>query len=100
MIDRYVYDRFEHAQYEYLSVHGIGLRRWSFQKAHELNLHDFQTSNGWSSKFKYRHGICSRRVMKLVTKRMVGSLKEINQLLEISFQYRRKLSKKIIQRKY
>ena len=95
MIDKYVYDRFEHARYEYLSVHYIDLRRWSFQKVHELTLHDFQASNGWLSKFKHCRGICSRRVTKLVTKRMVESPEKIN-LLKISFQCRRKLSKNII----
>ena len=99
MIDNYVYDRFEHARYEYLSVHDIDLRRWSFQKAHELILHDFQTSNGWLSKFKHRHGICNSRVMKLVTKGMVESPEKIN-LLTISFHCRMKLSKNIIQMKY
>ena len=82
MIDKNVYDRFEHARYEYLAVHDIDLRRCSLQKAHEINLHDFQASNGWLSKFKYHHGIRRRRVTKLMTKRMIESLEEIKQSAE------------------
>ncbi|CAF0921229.1 unnamed protein product [Adineta steineri] len=77
-IDVYVYDQFEHARHEYLSVHDIDLRRWGHQKARELNLHDFQASGGWLWKFKYRHGICSRRITKLVTKKVVENQEQIN----------------------
>ena len=94
MIDKYVYDRFEHTRCEYTSVHDIDLRRWILQKVHELNLHDFQASNGWLSKFKYSHGICSSRVTKLVIKRMVESSEEIKQSAEDFVSMSKKIIKK------
>ena len=94
MIDKYVYDRCDHARYEYFSIFVIDLRRWSLQKAHELNLHDFQASNGWLSKFKYRYGICSRGVTKLVMKRMVEILEEIKQSAEDFVSVSKKIIKK------
>ena len=100
MIDKYVYDRVEQVRYEYLSVHNIDLPRRSLQKAHELNLLDFQAFNGWLSKFKYCHGICSRRITRLVTKRMVESLEEIKQSAEDFVSMSKKIIKNIIQTKY
>ncbi|CAF1071767.1 unnamed protein product [Rotaria sordida] len=61
-VDIYVYDQFEHARHNFLSVHDIDLRRWGLKKARELHLKDFQASEGWLWNFKYRHGICSRRI--------------------------------------
>ncbi|CAF1148820.1 unnamed protein product [Rotaria sordida] len=78
-VDIYVYDQFEHARHNFLSVHDIDLRRWGLKKAHELHLKDFQASEGWLWNFKYRHGICSRRITKLVTKKVVENQEEINQ---------------------
>ena len=78
-VDTYVYDQFEHARHNFLSVHDIDLRRWGLKKARELHLEDFQASEGWLYNFKYRHGICSRRITKLVTKKVVENQEEINQ---------------------
>ena len=94
VVDKYVYDRFEHTRCEYISVHDIDLRRWILQKAHELNLHDFQASNGWLSKFKNSHGICSRRATKLMTKRMIESPEEIKQSAEDFVSMSKKIIKK------
>lgn len=81
-VDIYVYDQFEHARHNFLPVHDIDLRRWGLKKARELNLNDFQASEGWLYNFKYRHGICSRRITKLVTKKVVESQEEINRSAE------------------
>ncbi|CAF2902010.1 unnamed protein product [Rotaria sp. Silwood2] len=78
-VDIYVYDQFEHARHNFLSVHDIDLRRWGLKKARELNLNDFEASEGWLWNFKYRHGICSRKITKLVTKKVVESQEEIYQ---------------------
>ncbi|CAF1460214.1 unnamed protein product, partial [Rotaria sordida] len=61
-VNIYVYDQFEHARHNFLSVHDIDLRRWGLKKARELHLKDFQASEGWLWNFKYRHGISSRRI--------------------------------------
>lgn len=94
IIDTYVYDRFEDARYQYLSVHDLDLRRWALQKARELDWADFQASYHWILEFKHRHAICSRRVTKLVTKRFVESQEEIGQSAEDFVS----MSKKIIKR--
>jgi len=79
MVDTYVYDQFENARHKFLSVHDIDLRRWSFEKARELNLNDFEASIHWLSNFKYHHGICSRKITKLVTKKDVENKQQINE---------------------
>ncbi|CAF1257375.1 unnamed protein product [Didymodactylos carnosus] len=78
-VDIYVYDQFEHARHNFLSVHDIDLRRWGLKKPRELHIKDFQASEGWLWNFKYRHGICNRRITKLVTKKVVENQEEINQ---------------------
>jgi hypothetical protein len=77
-VDTYVFDQFEHARYQYLSVHDIDLRRSGLKKTRELNLNDFQASDGSLFNFKYRHGICSQKITKLVTKKVVENQEEIN----------------------
>ncbi|CAF4040341.1 unnamed protein product, partial [Rotaria sp. Silwood1] len=78
-VDIYVYDQFEHARHNFLSVHDIDLRRRGLKKARELNLNDFEASEGWLWSFKYRHGICTRKITKLVMKKVVESQEEIYQ---------------------
>ena len=78
-VDIYVYDQFEHARHNFLSVHDVDLRRWGLKKARELHLKDFHASEGWLWNFKFRHGICSRRITKLVTKKVVENQEEINE---------------------
>lgn len=46
MIDTSVHDRFEDARYQCLPVHDADLRRGGLHKARELNLVDFQASDG------------------------------------------------------
>ena len=64
-IDDYVFDMFEHARENLLSVHDIDLRRWELKKAMDESLHDFVASTHWLYNFKYKHNILSRKVTKV-----------------------------------
>ncbi|CAF4147377.1 unnamed protein product, partial [Rotaria sordida] len=65
-LDTYIFNQFEHIRHQYLSVHDIDLRRCGPKKARELNLNDFQASDGWLYNFKHQHEICSRKITKLI----------------------------------
>jgi DNA-binding ferritin-like protein (Dps family) len=64
-IDDHVFDMFEHARENALSVHDIDLRRWALKKAMDESLHNFVASTHWLYNFKYKHNIVSRRVTKV-----------------------------------
>jgi hypothetical protein len=70
-IDSFVYNSFDNARQQLLSVHDIDLKRWGLQKGSELGDKTFTASNHWLYEFKKRHNIVSRKITKLVTKRDV-----------------------------
>lgn len=70
-IDSGVYDCFEKARQERLSVHDIDLKRWALRTAKEISLTDFVASDCWLKHFKHNHQICSRKITKFVTKKEV-----------------------------
>ncbi|CAF1095643.1 unnamed protein product [Adineta ricciae] len=78
-VDIYVYDRFQHARHNFLSVHDVDFRRWSLKNAHQLHLKGLQASEGWLWNFKVRHSICSQRITKLLTKKVIENQEEINE---------------------
>ena len=79
IIDTYSYDQFEDARHQFLCVHDNDIQRWSLEKARELNLNDFQASTNWLSHFKHRHGICNRKITKLITKKDVENKYQISE---------------------
>ena len=67
IIDDFIYDMFEEARENVLSVHDTDLKRWALQKAAEDPSFVFEASEHWLRVFKYRHHICFRKITKLVT---------------------------------
>ncbi|CAF1080655.1 unnamed protein product [Adineta ricciae] len=76
-VDDYVFDMFEKARGNALSVHDIDLRRWALKKAMDESLHNFTASHHWLLTFKHKHNIVSRKVTKVVTKRATQSKETI-----------------------
>lgn len=70
-VDDFVYDKFEEARDNVLSVHDRDLKRWALQKAAEEPGLTFEASEHWLRIFKHRHRICSRKITKLVTRHHV-----------------------------
>ena len=77
--DEYVFDKFEKAREQLLTVHDLDMKRWALMSAKEQSLTDFTASDGWIDNFKHRHNICSRKITKFVTKRQVENQDLINQ---------------------
>ena len=75
----YVFEECEKAREKLLSIHDINFKTWGIRKAREIGDHTFQASEHWLWDFKRRHGICSRKITKLVTKREIESKEEIKQ---------------------
>lgn len=86
-IDRFVYESFNNRRKEFLSVHDIDLKRWALSKAHELGDTSFTASDHWAKSFKKRHGIVSRKITKLTTKRNVDSEDTISKTVDDFLNY-------------
>jgi len=67
-IDEFTYAQFKKARELLLSLHDIDLKRLALKKAREIHDNKFVASDFWLYNFKQRHGICSRKITKLVTK--------------------------------
>ena len=78
IIDNFVYDKFEEARENVLSVHDHDLKRWTLQKAAEDSILDFKASKHWLDTFKHRHKICSRKITKIVTRHQMADFDAIN----------------------
>ena len=78
IIDNFVYDKFEEARGNVLSVHDHDLKRWALQKAAEDSVLDFKASKHWLDTFKHRHKICSRKITKIVTRHQMADSSAIN----------------------
>ena len=78
IIDNFVYDKFEEARENVLSVHDHDLKRWALQKAAEDSVLDFKASKHWLDTFKHRHKICSRKITKIVTRHQIADSDAIN----------------------
>ncbi|CAF1528982.1 unnamed protein product, partial [Didymodactylos carnosus] len=77
-IDDATYEFFKNARESLSFVHDIDLKRQALKKARELDDQTFCVSDNWLNLFKHRHGICSRHVTKLVTKRETENADNIN----------------------
>ena len=78
IIDNFVYDKFEEARENVLSVHDHDLKRWALQKAAEDSVLDFKASKHWLDTFKHRHKICLRKITKIVTRHQMADSDAIN----------------------
>ena len=78
IIDDFVYDRFEEARENVLSVHDHDLRRWALQKSADYSILNFEASKHWLQIFKHRHNICSRKITKIVTRHYMADSDTIN----------------------
>jgi hypothetical protein len=78
-IDTFVFERFEAARENCLSIHDIDLKRWALQRAQQQSLLEFAASKHWITTFKHRHGIVSRKTTKFVTKHALDDAEEIEQ---------------------
>jgi hypothetical protein len=67
LVDDYVYNNFERARDHLYPVHDIDLKRWATRKARTISLHGFVASDHWISNFKFKHDICSRKIIKVRT---------------------------------
>ncbi|CAF3875692.1 unnamed protein product [Rotaria sp. Silwood1] len=76
-IDQIVYKKFLNAREQFLPMHDIDIQRWALQAAKEMNLDEFQASHFWLATFKNRHGICSRKITNIVTKREISNFDDI-----------------------
>ncbi|CAF1486908.1 unnamed protein product, partial [Didymodactylos carnosus] len=77
-INQYTYNKFKKARSEFHFVHDIHLKRWTLQKAREINDRTFEASDSWILHFKRRHALCSRKAIKLITQREVVDADTIN----------------------
>ncbi|CAF5022839.1 unnamed protein product [Rotaria sp. Silwood1] len=92
-IDQIVYKKFLNAREQFLPMHDIDIQRWALQAAKEMNLDEFQASHFWLATFKNRHGICSRKITNIVTKREINQVeieKELHSTRTLSFQGEKK----------
>ena len=78
IIDNFVYDKYEEARENVLSVHDHDLKRWALQKAADDSVLDFKASKHWLDTFKHRHKICSRKITKIVTRHQMVDSDAIN----------------------
>lgn len=78
VIDNFVYDKFEEARENVLSVHEHALKRWALQKDAEDSMLDFKASKNWLESFRHRHNICSRKMTKIVTRHRMANPDTIN----------------------
>ena len=78
IIDNFVYDKFEEARENVLSVHDHDLKRWALQKAVEDSILDFKASKHWLDTFKHLHKICSRKITKIITRHQMADSDAIN----------------------
>jgi hypothetical protein len=83
-VDNVVYQKFLNAREQYLPIHDLDIQRWALQAAKEMNLDNFLASDSWLLKFKSRHGICSRKVTNVVTKKEIVNFDNIKKS-EIDF---------------
>ena len=52
-------------------------RGLALKAARDMDIYDFQASHHWLIAFKRRHGICSRKVANIVTKREITDIDNI-----------------------
>ena len=78
-IDSFVYQSFENARNQFLSIHDIDLKSWGLRKAAQLSDKTFAATDYWIYQFKKRHNIVSRKITKLVTKREIQNKDVIHQ---------------------
>jgi hypothetical protein len=78
-IDSFTYNCFEKAREQLLSIHDIDLKLFALKKAREVGDNTFVAGHHWLCDFKRRHGICSRKITKLVTKSEVENKETIHQ---------------------
>ena len=76
-IDNIVYKSFLNAREQYLPIHDFDIQRWALKAARDMNIYDFQVSYRWLIAFKRRHGICSRQVTNIVTRREITNIGDI-----------------------
>jgi hypothetical protein len=65
LVNDYVYNNFERARDLLYPVHDIDLKRRAIRKARMISLHGFVASDHWISNFKFKHNICSRKIIKV-----------------------------------
>ncbi|CAF4629857.1 unnamed protein product, partial [Rotaria sp. Silwood2] len=95
-IDQVVYKNFLNAREQYLPIHDIDIQRWALQAAKQMNLDDFQASITWLLEFKKRHGICSRKITNIVTKKDINNFDNIKKSEEEFLQKFHQLSGKYL----
>jgi hypothetical protein len=76
-IDTFVFERFEAAYENCLSIHDIDLKRWALQRAQQQSFLEFAASKHWTAAFKHRHHILSRKITKFVTKHALDDAEEL-----------------------
>ena len=73
-IDSYTFDRFSDARKDGKPVHDDDIRFWALHRSRKIPNLVFEASRKWLYNFKQRHGIVSRKVQKLLTrKELYGS---------------------------
>ncbi|CAF1958695.1 unnamed protein product [Rotaria magnacalcarata] len=93
-IDTIVYNKFLKAREQYLPIPDVDIQRWALQGAKEIHLNDFQASEYWLFIYKNRHGICSRKITNIVTKKDIINFDNIvKSELEFLENFRRSSSK-------
>ena len=92
-VDKIVYNKLLNAREQYLPIHDIDIQRWALQAAKEVHLDDFQVSEYCLLNFKNRHGICSRKITNIVTKKEITNFDNIKKS-EVVYRKVRSLVKK------
>lgn len=83
-IDRETFAQFKAARDPFKTIHDFNIRKWALQAASKFQGPNFQfrASRYWVENFKKRHGITSRKIQKLVSKRDVEDMDKKQQLVD------------------
>ncbi|CAL8127138.1 unnamed protein product [Orchesella dallaii] len=80
-IDEYTYERFTEARNDFKCIKESNLHSWAIQASQTFqdDTFAFKASHSWVDSFKKKHGITSRRITKLVTRREILSMDAIHE---------------------
>ena len=67
-ISKYTFERFKEERANLKTIHDADLKTWALERSRQLNFSRFRASANWTSIFKLKNKIVSRKITKFVTK--------------------------------
>ena len=77
-INLFVFGLFKDAREQSLCIHDADLIRCGIMKAQQLSMYELSASKHWLTNFKQKYRIVSRKVSKVVSRRSIKNVDEIN----------------------